>query len=300
MEFGRISSQELDSIGFRLPPDHPRTTAILAAAEKKKPQVYVGCAKWGRADWVGKIYPEKTKPANFLDEYARQFKCIELNSLYYGLPPLAQVEAWKKKVGEDFIFCPKFTEEITHIKRLKNAEKDVDAFLQTIRAFGKHLGPVFLMPHPQMGPQESATILQFIKSLPEAIEVFTELRHPDWYNSPAFDKMFTALEESGAGSIITDSAGRRDTVHMRLTRPDAFIRFVGNSLHPSDYARIDEWVERIRTWLDSGLQRCFFFMHQHEEIHSPELAKYLIEQLNKKCALDIPVPQFVPQQATLF
>ena len=80
---------------------------------------------------------------------------------------------------------------------------------------------------------------------------------------------------------------------MRLTKPDAFIRFVGNGLHPTDYVRIDSWVQRVKHWLKEGIQRVYFFMHQHEEIHSPELSKYLIQQLNKHCGLAIPEPVFI-------
>lgn len=93
--------------------------------------------------------------------------------------------------------------------------------------------------------------------------------------------------------MITDAAGRRDCVHIRLTSPDVFIRFVGNGLHPSDYTRINEWIGRMETWVDRGLRREFSFMHQHEELHSPELAHYFIQQLNKRCGTNIPEPQFV-------
>ncbi|MBD0333461.1 MAG: DUF72 domain-containing protein, partial [Chitinophagaceae bacterium] len=97
------------------------------------------------------------------------------------------------------------------------------------------------------------------------------------------------------GSIITDTAGRRDMVHMHLTVPKAFIRFVGNSLHPTDYSRCDDWVKRIKCWLDSGLQELYFFMHMHDEAYSPELSVYLAEKLNKECNLNLIVPQFVSQ-----
>jgi uncharacterized protein YecE (DUF72 family) len=80
---------------------------------------------------------------------------------------------------------------------------------------------------------------------------------------------------------------------MRLTTPDAFIRFVGNDLHPTDYTRIDEWVNRIHEWKNAGIRSVYFFMHQNEEVHSPEAARYLIQQLNKVCGLSIPEPEFV-------
>jgi len=293
MDFGRIDKSLLDTIDFSLPPDHTQTNNILSHNKKtSKPQIHVGCAKWGRTDWVGKIYPQGTKATNFLNEYAKQFDCIEFNAVYYGLPTLQQIKLWKSKVGKDFKFCPKFTDVITHQKRLKNIEQELDAFLTTIHEFGNHLGPIFFMPHPQMGPEQMSVILSFLELLPKDLNVFVEFRHKEWFQKNNADIIFPILENLKRGTVITDTAGRRDCLHMRLTTPEAFIRFVGNSLHKSDYERIDEWVERLKQWLDNGLQRCYFFVHQHEELFSPELCKYLIEQLNSKCAASIKVPKF--------
>jgi hypothetical protein len=45
---------------------------------------------------------------------------------------------------------------------------------------------------------------------------------------------------------MSDTYGRRDCVHMELTTPEATIRFAGNNLAPSDYTRLDAWVERLK------------------------------------------------------
>lgn len=111
--------------------------------------------------------------------------------------------------------------------------------------------------------------------------------------------MYPWMQKKKVGSVITDTAGIREGVHMRLTTPETFIRFVGNSLHKSDYARIDDWVKRLKQWHGKGLKESYFFMHMHDERYSPELSKYLIEQLNKKCGTSIKVPKFY-NDATLF
>jgi len=145
-----------------------------------------------------------------------------------------------------------------------------------------------------MGPKALDTLNEFILTLPKDLEFFVELRHKDWFTHPeAFSQVFGMLEKTKTGSIITDASGRRDCVHMRLTTPEAFIRFVGNGLHPTDYSRVDDWVQRIKKWMNQGVYKIYFFMHQHEEIHSPELAKYVIQELNKHCGTSIPEPQFV-------
>lgn len=302
MEFGRVTSEELEKIDLTLPNDRPETTALLKASSPGTvPLIFTGCAKWGRKDWVGKIYPKGTKEGDFLSHYAKHFNCIELNATFYRMPTVSQTSGWQSKVGKDFMFCPKFVDQITHIRRLKDVKELTDRFLEGISGFRENLGPLFLMPHPGMGPKTQDTIEAFIQSLPSDIQLFAELRHAQWFaDEEAFRSVFSMLEKNKVGAVITDASGRRDCVHMRLTTPEAFIRFVGNGLHPTDYTRIDAWVQRIRTWMQQGIQKVYFFMHQHEELHSPELIRYLIQQLNKHCGTSIPEPKFIEPAAELF
>jgi uncharacterized protein YecE (DUF72 family) len=79
---------------------------------------------------------------------------------------------------------------------------------------------------------------------------------------------------------------------MRLTNREAFIRFVGNSLHPTDYTRIDDWVKRIKKWLSKGIERVYFMMHMHDERYSPELITYTIREFNKHCKFEIKPSEF--------
>jgi uncharacterized protein YecE (DUF72 family) len=291
MEFGKIPEQELALIDLSLPPDPAQNKDVLKKG-KRATKFYIGCAKWGRKDWVGKLYPEKTKEKDFLAYYARQFNSIEFNGFFYSNHSREQVQKWVSDVPEGFLFCPKFNQSITHMRRLKDARNEVDAFLNIVDAFGPHLGPIFLMPHPQMGLKYLETIEHFLNDLPKDLDVFLELRHEDWYKFPeGYDpELYSYLRKHERGAVITDAAGRRDCVHMHLTKPECFIRFVGNALHPTDYTRIDEWVQRLKTWMKEGLETCYFFMHQHEELHSPELIKYFIQQMNKHCGTNIPLP----------
>jgi len=46
MPFGRVDSvEDLSSVNFTLPPDHPSTAAILRSSNAKITEVFVGCAK---------------------------------------------------------------------------------------------------------------------------------------------------------------------------------------------------------------------------------------------------------------
>ena len=100
MEFGRVTPEELFKVDFTLPPDPELTIKTLKASETNKPlQVHVGCAKWGRKEWLGKIYPPKTKEVNFLDEYVKHFDCIELNATFYNVYGPDQILKWKEKAA---------------------------------------------------------------------------------------------------------------------------------------------------------------------------------------------------------
>jgi uncharacterized protein YecE (DUF72 family) len=216
------------------------------------------------------------------------------------MPSRAQTATWKSKVTPGFKFCPKFVNTITHIRRLKNTAADVDRFMDAMSGFEDALGPIFLMPHPSFGPKNLEVLQKFIEELPKDIKLFTELRQEEWYSDEnAYRSVFSMLEKEQSGSIITDTSGRRDMVHMHLTTPEVFIRFVGNGLHPTDYTRIDDWVQRIKQWKEQGIHTVYFFMHQHEELHSPELSRYLIQQLNKHCGTSIPEPKFAEEDQPL-
>jgi len=95
------------------------------------------------------------------------------------------------------------------------------------------------------------------------------------------------------GVVITDTAGRRDCAHMHLTIPKVFIRYVGNSLHPSDYTRCDAWIKRMKYWLEKGAEELYFFMHMHDEATSPELTVYLVDKMNKEMGLNLIKPKFI-------
>ena len=67
MRFGKVDTEALDQTDLSLPKDHQDTAQLLATFPKSPPKVYAGCAKWGRKEWVGSLYPEGTKDEDFLD-----------------------------------------------------------------------------------------------------------------------------------------------------------------------------------------------------------------------------------------
>ena len=303
MEFGRVLESELNNINFSLPAEPAFNKQVLKGKRIKNPKVYLGCAKWGRTEWVGKIYPLKTKEKDFLDHYVKHYNSIELNATHYKIYGAAGVARWAAKAGDkDFMFCPKMYQGVTHRGSLFNKEFITTEFLRGIVAFEKHLGPVFVQVSDAFTTKRKEELFNFLRSLPTDMQFFLEVRHPDWFGKEDMrNELFEFLRSINMGIVITDTSGRRDCAHMHLTVPKAFIRYVGNSLHPTDYTRVDEWINRMQYWLDKGLEELYFFMHMHDEAYSPELTVYMVDKLNTACGLSLAKPKFIdPPQKDLF
>jgi len=306
MEFGRVTEAEINTIDFTLPPDGEQTQLTFKNVKPAAaPAFYVGCAKWGRKEWKELIYPKKTKEADFLGEYVKHFNSIELNAVFYSIPKEEQILKWVAMTAEntnnDFIFCPKFSRTITHIKRLKETDYLTDEYIKAISAFGKHLGPCFLQVSDNFGPNNIEVLENYLKKLPKDFKVFVEVRHKDWFVGDAKKQLFSMLAKLGKGAAITDASGRRDCLHMELPTPEAFIRFVGNGgkYLDSDKARVDEWVVRIKKWLAEGLTNVYFFLHQHDEADTPLIADYTIAQFNKHLGSHLSRINFIPKSNLL-
>lgn len=308
MEFGKVSESEIDGVNFLLPPDGAGTKLSLSAAKNaESAQFFVGCAKWGRKEWKGLIYPPKTKEVNFLDEYVKHFNSIELNAAFYSMPKPEMIQKWRSKAEEnateDFLFCPKFPQLISHLKKLRNAEEATDQYIAAISGFGDLLGPCFLQLSDQFGPQNLPVLEAYLKLLPVDFKVFVELRHQDWFTDKSVSaEVFNMLSGLNIGAAITDASGRRDVLHMNLSTPEAFIRFVGNgaAYQASDFKRIDDWVLRLKSWLDQGLNSVYFFLHQHDEKDTPVLADYTIRQFNMHLGSKLKPINFLPGYGDLF
>src|SRR5688572_22028176 len=295
MEFGRVPEAELNKVDFSLPAEPAWNKKILKGKAVKNASVYLGCAKWGRTEWVGKIYPLKTKEKDFLQHYVEHYNSIELNATHYKVYGETGIRKWADKAnGKDFVFCPKMYKGVTHFGNLKGKDFIMNEFFRGITGFGEHLGPVFVQVSDAFSPKRKDELFTFLASLPKDIQFFLEVRHPEWFTvAKERDDMFAFLRDHNLGAVITDTAGRRDCAHMHLTVPKAFIRYVGNSLHKTDFTRTDVWVDRMKYWLDHGLQELYFFMHMHDEATSPELTVYLVNKMNEACGLDLIKPKFL-------
>ncbi len=303
MHFGRLPEHLLDKVNFNLLPDPPQNRIILGGQATPHPKIYVGCTEWSQRQWKGILFPANLPVEKMLNYYTQQFNCIELNATHYKIYTPEAIGNWVNKTANShFRFCPKMYQGITHAETLADKESLSGEFVESVAAFGEHLGPIFIQLSDAFGPHRKEELFRYLESLPgKPFSFFLELRHPAWFADAAIrNELFETLTALNIGAVITDVASRRDVAHMQLTIPKAMIRFQGYSPHHTDENRINAWVRRITYWLQNGLQELYFFMHQHPELYAPQMADLFIDKLNSSASLQIARPVFEIQQGSLF
>jgi uncharacterized protein YecE (DUF72 family) len=101
---------------------------------------FLGCPLWSNKAWVGELFSNDAKPADFLKQYAQA---------------------------------------ISHSLRLKNAGAETKAFLERLAALESRLGPFFLQLPPAFCGNEFFALVAFLNGLPKLFKYAVEVRHND-------------------------------------------------------------------------------------------------------------------------
>lgn len=219
--------------------------------------MHVGTSGWNYKDWKGPFYPETIGERRFLEYYATQFDCTELNASFYRLPQEKTVNKWRERTPEDFRFCPKLSRYITHQKRLKAAEEPVKTFFDRFELLRDRLGPV-LIQLPGNLPFDPDRARAFLRHLTEYPERFAlEARHESWLEAEAL----AALREHNVAWVIAHSGGPFP-YGEEVTADIVYLRFHGpGARYASTYSEemLEAYASKIVGWLDAGLEVWAFF-----------------------------------------
>ncbi len=189
---------------------------------------------------------------------------------------------WREEVPADFRYCPKIPQTISHARDLGLSGREIDLFCTAIGELGERLGCCFIQLPPQFSVRNLPVLERFLDGFPAAIPLAVEVRHESFFqHSAAAEDYFQMLGQHRVSTVITDVAGRRDVCHLRLTTGRVLIRFVGNTLHPTDFSRIQDWAERLKCWFDQGLREVYFFCHEPDNLLAPDLAVFAAETFSK-------------------
>jgi uncharacterized protein YecE (DUF72 family) len=94
--------------------------------------IRIGCSGWSYPEWGGVFYPEGMPPGEYLTCYAETFPIVEVDSTFYRVPDSRMVRGWRDRTPDDFRFVLKVPQVITHEKRLRDCDGEVEGFVAAI------------------------------------------------------------------------------------------------------------------------------------------------------------------------
>jgi len=118
--------------------------------------LHMGTCSWNYDSWVGLVYGEpKARSADYLVEYAKKYRSVEIDSWFYRIPAARDVEEYAAAVDRDFRFICKAPMDLTLTHRRGKAGEPNPAFLSP------ELYSHFLERTTALHGQISAIILEF-------------------------------------------------------------------------------------------------------------------------------------------
>ena len=211
---------------------------------------YIGCSGWGYTAWKGPFYPSDIKNSKWLEFYSKVFDYVEIDSSFYNIPNIFMVKQWLKKTQEDFTFTAKFPKVITHDKRLKNVDNELQLFFKAIEPLcDKTLALLIQLP-PSIEIMEGLQRLrELVHKLDNRFRYAVEVRHQSWFQ----DLAYNFFANNNICMVWSQIVGIRTP--PIVTSDFLYLRFIGDrSLQEKDFGRIQKdrspemrkWVNRIK------------------------------------------------------
>lgn len=242
-------------------------------------KVNIGISGWSYPDWKGIYYPKEMKSTDWISFYAKTFSITEINMSFYRLPKKQTVENWVNKVPDGFLFCPKMSKYLTHIKRLHEPEETLERFFDVFEPMKEKMGPVLIQLPPSL-PFNYDTAEYLYKVLKKSYKGYRfamEGRHLSWLTEDSIDLMAKydmafVVSQSGVGFPYAE----------HVTAKDIYIRFHGpGKLYDSSYTtdELKQFAKLFRKWLKEGHTLWVFFnncYHLYAVHNALELEKMLL------------------------
>jgi uncharacterized protein YecE (DUF72 family) len=272
--------------------------------------LYLGCPIWAFKGWTGSFYPQGTKQADYLWEYARRLNTVEGNTTFYAVPAQKTLEKWVEETPETFRFCPKLPHTVSHAGKLVDHIEEAKEFLAVMSQLGPRLGPLFLQLPPRYPPAWMEDLQAFLESLPSREQLAVEVRHTGWFEVARHQSLNALLAGLDMARVVIDTRPIRDlsgekilegSVYQRLLearqrKPDlpilpertasfAFLRYIGHPQMEYNQPFIEEWADHLASWLQEGAQ-VYVFCHCPDERLDPQLCR----AFHRQVAARIPLP----------
>ena len=192
------------------------------------PELFIGTSGYSFADWVGPFYPPGTKSADYLAYYATQFRCVEVNSTYYGIPQPRVLANIERKTPEGFRFIVKLNQAMTHeYARDPALYARFLEVVQPLKEAGKYHGLLAQFPWGFKREERTKAHLEFVRERFPGEPLWVEFRHDSWMHP----KLPAWLAERSLGYCCVDEPALPGLVPpvTHVTNGVGYVRFHGRN-----------------------------------------------------------------------
>jgi uncharacterized protein YecE (DUF72 family) len=233
--------------------------------------LHLGTIGWSYSFWKGSFYPQKTASKDFLAHYATQFDTVEVDSTFYRIPTQQAVANWKNQTPQSFMFSLKFPNVITHIKMLKDCQRETNLFLERASILGEKLGPLLLQFPPNFGVEHLPDLADFLHKLPKLWRYVVEVRDEAFLN----EDLYSILKANNAALAWVDSPNMPQT--SEVTSDFLYVRWEGDKtkvngllgkIEADTNDSLREWAEKLKPFL-SGKTTVFGYFGKYYSGYPP-------------------------------
>jgi uncharacterized protein YecE (DUF72 family) len=231
---------------------------------KYSSSIHIGTSGWSYKHWKGSYFPENLKEAEWLEFYAKDFCITEINTSFYHLPKITTTRGWKVRVPKDFMFCPKMSRYLTHMKKLNEPEESMERFFEAFIPLKRKTGPVLIqLPTSVAYVNEKAKYFyQLCKKKFAYYRFAMEVRHDSWLSEESI-----ALMKAYNIAFVIAQSGIDFPYAELITAQHIYVRFHGpGALYVSDYSeeQLNVFATHFKKWKRQGHSIWAFF---NNDIH---------------------------------
>ena len=278
---------------------------------------YLGLPQWQHPVWEGGCL---AGGGTALQRYARQFSSVEGNTTFYGLPKPDTVKRWRDETPDDFRFCFKFHQDLSHRSALEVANPKVAEQFEVLEPLADKIGLLNLQLPKSFNSEGVEHIHRFLLALPKTFNYSVEVRHPEFFAKGDEERAFNQmLLETGVNRVMFDTrpifavtamdSATLDAqqkkpkvpLHVISTGQHPQVRFISTMLWSESDRYLDQWVSKVLQWIDEGRVPYLFF-HTPDCAEAPELAARFVDKLKQaKPSVQGAIPKLLAsEQSTLF
>ena len=237
----------------------------------------IGLPQWHHANW-------KQFGIETLADYAQLFSCVEGNTTLYALPKPEVVQRWKEMTHDDFRFCFKFPDSISHKAALRNCDELLNAFFRLLDPLSQRIEQYWLQLPASFSPGQLNDLWAFLDRLPRSFGYGVEVRHQAFFAKGEAERALNrGLQQRGVNRVILDSRpvhasasqsaaaidarGKKPRVppHAVRTGAQPMVRFIGSDSVDESVPLFQPWQSKLLEW-QTGSNPLLF-------IHTPDMGE---------------------------